>query len=86
MKAFKLKSFKQSEDRLDKLYFETLKVPTKYSLEKLFQPLFVLHNDQAEVERAFSINKALLENSMKGKTITPRRVVKDCMYVYKLEL
>ena len=58
----------------------------KHSIEKLLQPLFVLHNDQAEVERGFSINKALLENSMKGETITSRRRVKDYMYAYKLEL
>ena len=86
MSTLKFKSFKQSEDRLDQFYFETLKVPAKSSLRKLLQPLFVLHNDQAEVERGFSINKALLENSIKGETITSRIRIKDYMYAYKLEL
>jgi len=48
--ALKFKSFKQKEDCLDQFYFETLKFPAKSSLGKLLQPLFVLHNDQAEVE------------------------------------
>ena len=85
MNALKFKSFKQSEDRLDQIYFDTLEVPAKSFLGKLLQPLFVLHNDQAEVERGFSINKALLENSIKGETITSRRRTKDYMYAYKLE-
>ena len=85
MNALKFKSFKQSEDRLDQFYFETLKVPAKSSLEKLLQSLFVLHNDQAEVERWFSINNALLENSMKGETITSRRRIKYYVYVYNIE-
>ena len=86
MNALNFKSFKQSEDRLDKFYFETLKVPAKSSLEKLLQLLFVLHNDQAEVERGYSYNTALLGNSMKGEAITSRRRIKDCMYAYTLEL
>ena len=51
MNALKFKNFKQSEDCLDQFYFETLKVPAKSSLGKLLQPLFVLHNDQAEVKK-----------------------------------
>ena len=69
MKALKFKSFKQSEDRLDQFDFKTLKVPAKFCLRKLLQPLFVLHNDQAEVERGFSINKALLETVWKEKLL-----------------
>ena len=86
MNALKFKSFKQSEDRLDQFYFETFKVPAKSSLGKLLQPLFVLHNDQAEVKRGFSINNSLFENSAKGETITPRRRIKDYIYAYKLKL
>ena len=86
MNALKFKRFKQSEDCLDHFYFERLKVPVKSSLGKLLQPLFVLHNDQAEVKRGFSINKSLLGNSMKIETITPRRRIKDYMYAYKLEM
>ena len=80
MNALKFKSFKQSKNCLDQFYFKTLKVPAKSSFGKLLQPLFVLHNDQAEVKQRFSINKALLENSMKGETITSRRIIKDYMH------
>ena len=84
MNALKFKSFKQSEDRLDQFYFETLEVPAKSSLGKLLQALFVWHNGKAEVERGFSINKDLLENNMKEETIISRKI-KDYMYAYKLE-
>ena len=50
MNALKFKSFKQKEDCLDQFYFETLKFPGKSSLKKLLQPLYLLHNDQAEVK------------------------------------
>ena len=85
MNVLKFKSFKRSQDRLDQFYFETLGVCTKSSLGKLLQSLFVLHNGQAEVERGFSINKALLEDNMKEESIISRRRIKDYMYAYKLE-
>ena len=85
MNALEFKSFNRSQDRLNQFYFETLEVPTNSSLGKLLQSLFVLHNGQAEVERGFIINKALLENNMKEETITPRRRIKDYMYACKLE-
>ena len=56
--------FKQKKDCFGQFYFETLKFPAKSFLGKLLQPLFVLHNDHAEIELGFSLNKALLENSM----------------------
>ena len=83
--VLKFKSFKRSQDRLDQFYFETLGVCTKSSLGKLLQSLFVLHNGQAEVERGFSINKALLEDNMKEESIISRRRIKDYMYAYKLK-
>ena len=52
----------------------------------MLEPLLVLHNDQAEVELGFSINKAMLESSMKWETVTSRKRVKDNVYAYKLEL
>ena len=78
MNASKFKSFKQSEDRLDQFYFETLEVPAKSSLGKLLQAL--LHNGKTEVKRGFSINKDLLENNMKEETITSGRRIKGYMY------
>ena len=79
MNALNFKSFKRSEDRLDRFYFETLEVPAESSLGELLQALFVLHNGKAQVERGFSINKNLLENNMNEETITSRRRIKDYM-------
>ena len=85
MNVLKFKSFKRTEERLDQFYFETLEVAAKSALGKLLQSLFVLHNGQAEVERGFSINKALLENNMREQTIVSRRRIIDYLYAYKLE-
>ena len=81
MNVFKFKSFKTTEEHLDQFYFEMLSVAAKSSLGKLLQLLFVLHNGQAEVERGFSINKALLEKNMREQTVVSRSI--DYMYAYK---
>lgn len=85
MNAFKFKNFKQSEYHLNQICFETLEVLAK-SLRQLLQSSFVLYNGQTEVEKGFSINIALLKNSMKEETITPRRRIKNYMYACRLEL
>ena len=41
--------------------------------------------DQSQVERGFSVNKALINDNMREKSIVARCFIKDQMQAYQLE-
>ena len=55
------------------------------SLSHVIKCILVLFHGQSQVERGFSVNKALMNDNMQEKTVIARCSVKDYMQTYKLE-
>ena len=73
-------------NRLDKFYFETIKVGVDYkALSKVLILIFTLGHGQASIERGFSINSNMLSENMKEKSLISRRTIKDFMVSNKLK-
>ena len=58
-------------------FFVTLDIGKYKALSLIVQTVLVLHNEQAEVERGFSINKYIMEDNMSELSLVSRRLVKD---------
>ena len=78
----KFEDFNLVNDRLDEFYWNLLTNQPTY-VDKMWPVLkiiMILSHGQADVERGFSINKQLLEDNMKEKSIVCNRIVTDaCM-------
>ena len=72
----KLVSYKPSE-RCDTFIFQTLDMGKYKSLAIIVQTILVLHNEQAEIERGFSINKKVMKDAVSELILVSRRLVKD---------
>ena len=73
-------------NRLDKFYFETIKVGVdNKALSKVLILIFTLGQGQASIERGFSINSNMLSENMKEKLLISRRTIKDFMVSNKLK-
>ena len=66
-------NFHEKSHSLDTFYFDTLDIQSKYKdLTRVLEAVFVLHNDQASVERGFSLNKEVISTNMGEMTIRSR--------------
>ena len=74
----KLLVFNVKKDRLDDFFFNKLCVAKHYpELARLMRYIFCLSHGQAAVERGFSHNKTVLQNSIQCKSVKSKRMVKD---------
>ena len=71
--------------RLDSFFFNELNVQQYDSLSLVIKAILVLFHGQSQVERGFSVNKALMNDNMQEKTILARRSVKAYLETNKLE-
>ena len=55
------------------------------SLSQVIKCVLVLFHGQSQVERGFSLNKALMNDNMQEKTVVSRRLVKDFMQTHNLK-
>ena len=55
------------------------------SLSQFIKCVLVLFHGQSQVERGFSVNKALMNDNMQEKTVVSRRSVKDIMQTHNLK-
>ena len=78
-------NFDSCTERLDSFFFNNLNVQQYESLSQVIKCVLVLFHGQSQVERGFSLNKALMNDNMKEKTVVSRRLVKDFMQTHNLK-
>ena len=78
-------SYDSYTQRLDSFFFNKLNVQQYESLSQVIKCILVLFHSQGQVERGFSLNKALMNDNMKEKTVVSRRLVKDFMQTHNLK-
>ena len=86
----KFLSYDMDKNRLDSFLSGYMKGVTKFA--NLWKVIFTLSHGQADIERGFSINKELLIENMKQKSLVSQRIVSDqlsdCtnqLHEYKIE-
>ena len=73
-------------EKLDIFCFKTLQVEKFNSLSLIVQIVLVLHNDEAEIEHRFSINKEIMkDNISEMMTLVSSKIVRDYLKVSCLE-
>ena len=77
-------SYDSCTQRLDS-FFNKLNVQQYESLSHFIKCILVLFNGQSQVERSFSVNKALMNGNVQEKTVINKRSVKDFMPTHKLK-
>ena len=78
-------NFDSCTERLDSFFFNNLNVQQYESLSQVIKCVLVLFHGQSQVERGFSLNKALMNDNMQEKTVVSRRLVKDFMQTHNLK-
>ena len=63
--------------RLDDFYFKDLKVAKYPEFCLAIQIVLTLSHGQADVERGFSLNNAVLESNMKHNSVVSKRLIQD---------
>ncbi|XP_070176232.1 uncharacterized protein [Littorina saxatilis] len=73
-----LRDFDSQTGRLDSLYFSLLALRKEWKdLWCVIRELLMLSHGQASVERGFSVNKEIMTDNMKGRTLVAQRHVTD---------
>ena len=67
------------------LFFNKLNVQQYESLSHVIKCILLLFHGQSQVERGYSVTKALMYNNMQEKYVIARRSVKDYIQTYQLE-
>ena len=72
------KEFKKSEERVDRLFFNSLSGIEIYTkLWNVVQLLLLLSHGQASVERGFSVNKEIATSNLMEHNLIARRGIKN---------
>ena len=66
-------------DRLDELFFQSLKISKFPELSQVAMIIFTISNRQADVERGFSTNAQVIDVNMKVNSMKSQRLVRDRM-------
>ena len=72
-------SFDKKLSRLDTFYFSDIEVSKFPELAYVMKLIFTLSHGQAAVERGFIVNRYLLANNVKEKSIVSQRIIYDYM-------
>ena len=62
---------------LDEFYFNIVKVPNFKEFSSLLKTILSLSHGQGDVERGFSVNSGVLQDSIADKSIVSKRLIKD---------
>ena len=63
------------------MYFNQLHIDKYKELASVLKILFIISHGQASVERDFSLNKAILKDSIEQMSVISQRLIKDHLFM-----